>query len=77
MDIAYYILRMDCLLIAVDAQMFSHYGYGPGTNAQGAADPPGPVRAAPGSWSLVSGPYPLWVNVLYPGRPIFFVRQHD
>ena len=30
-----YILRIDCLLIALDAHVFSHIGYGPGTRAQG------------------------------------------
>ena len=30
-----YILPIDCLLIARDAHMFSHNGYGPGTRAQG------------------------------------------
>ena len=29
------ILLIDCLLIALDAHMFSHSGYGPGTRAQG------------------------------------------
>ena len=31
----------DCLLIALDAHMFSHNGYGPGTKA------PGPKAASP------------------------------
>ena len=30
----YYILPIDCLLIALDADMFSHNGYGPGVPAQ-------------------------------------------
>ena len=33
--ITYYILPIDCLLIALDAHMRSHNGYGPGTRAQG------------------------------------------
>ena len=35
-DIAYSILTIDCLLIAIDAHMFTHNGYAPGTSAQGA-----------------------------------------
>ena len=34
-----YILPFNCLLAALDAHMFSHNGYGPGTKAQGAAGP--------------------------------------
>ena len=34
-DTTYHILPIDCLLIALDAHMFSHNGYGPGTKAQG------------------------------------------
>ena len=52
----HYILPIDCLLIALDAHMFSHDGYGPGTKAQGAAAP-GPGPAAP--WALVLGPGPI------------------
>ena len=33
--ITYYILPIDCLLIALDAHMLSHNGYGPGTRTQG------------------------------------------
>ena len=43
--ITYHILPIDCLLIALDAHMFSHNGYGPGTRAQGPkAAGPGPGR---------------------------------
>ena len=51
-------LPIDCLLIALDAHMFSHNGYGPGTN-QGPrpkscwAGAWGP--AAFGTWALVPG----------------------
>ena len=45
------LLPIDCLSIALDAHMLSHNGYGR----------PGP--AAFGYWSLVPGPFPLWLNI--------------
>ena len=43
--VACYILSIDCLLIALDARMFSHNVYGPGTKDQGPkAAGPGPER---------------------------------
>ena len=33
--ITYYVLPIDCLLIALDAHIFSHTEYGPGTKHQG------------------------------------------
>ena len=59
------IAPFECLLIALRAHMFSHAGYGPGTKAQGpnAAGPQAPDPAAFGPWSLVPGPYPLWLNI--------------
>ena len=50
-----YTLPIDCLLIALAADMFSHNGYGPGTKAkaQGAGSPrPWPTTP----WALVLGP---------------------
>ena len=53
--IAYYILPIDCLLIALDAHMFSHNGYEPGTKDQGpkaaGPGPGGPQLLGPGPWS--------------------------
>ena len=60
-----YILLIDCLLIALDAHMFSHNGYVPGTKdkestTQVVAGPgPGPGAAAP--WALGLGPGPISV----------------
>ena len=52
--IAYW-LPMDCLLIALDAHMFSHNGYGPGTKDQGpkatGPGPGGPQLLGLGPWS--------------------------
>ena len=45
-SIAYFILLIDCLLLALDAHKFSHTGYGPGTKAQGPkAAGPQPIYA--------------------------------
>ena len=53
--IIFYISPNGCLLIALDAHMFNHNGYGPGTTAQGpkAAGPgPGGLQLlGPGPWS--------------------------
>ena len=50
-----YRLLIDCPLIALDAHMCSHNGYGPGTKAQApkAAGPQAPVQKllGPGPWS--------------------------
>ncbi len=56
---------MYCLLIALDAHMFSHNGSGPGIKAQGprSCGPPGPGPAAP--WALVIGPGPISVMGTY------------
>ena len=54
-----HILRIDCLLIALDAHMFSHNGYGPRTKDQGSkAAGPGPrdpqlLGLAPWSWAHI------------------------
>ena len=45
-------LPVDCLLIALDAHMFSHNGYGPGTKAQG---PRSWVPQVPAHCSLAIG----------------------
>ena len=59
LSITYYILPIDCLLIALDAHIFSHNGYGP--KAQRAAAPgPGPGPAAP--WALGLGPGPISIK---------------
>ena len=65
LHITYYILPVDCLLIALDEHMFSHNGYGPRTPGPGpkSCGPPSPGLAAFGPWSLVPGPYPLWLNI--------------
>ena len=56
--ISCYILPIDCLLIALDAHMLSHNGYGPGTRALGpkAAGPQAPAQQLLGPWSLVPAP---------------------
>ena len=50
-----YGLPIDCLLIALDANMFSHNGYGPGTRTQGpkaaGPGPGGPQLLGPGPGS--------------------------
>ena len=51
-----YILSIDCLLIALDAHMFSHNGYGPGTKGQGAV---GQDLGDPTPWALDLGPGPI------------------
>ena len=51
---------IDCLLIALDAHMFSHNGYGPGTKAQG---PRSWVPQAPAHSSLGLGPGPISIMV--------------
>ena len=58
-------MPVDCLLIALDAHMFSHNGYGPRTKDQGlkAAGSGALGPAAFGPWALVPGPYPLWLNI--------------
>ena len=63
--IAYYILLIHFLFGGLDAHMLSHNGYGPGTNDQGpkAAGPVPGGQAAFGPWSLVPGPYPLYLNI--------------
>jgi len=45
-----YILPTDCILIALDAHMFSHNGYGPGTKNQG---------LGPGPWVLWARARPM------------------
>ena len=55
------ILPIDCLLVALDAHIFSHNGYGPGTKDQG----PEAAGPGPGGPQLLSPrvPYPLWLNI--------------
>ena len=60
-DYLLYILTVDCILIVLDAHMFSHSGYGPGTKDQGpkAAGPAGARGPADlGPRAIVPGPYP-------------------
>ena len=56
-----YRLLIDCLFIALDAHMFSHNGYGPGTRSQG----PKAAGPGPGGRQLlgVPGPYQSWLNI--------------
>ena len=68
-DLSFLAHSIYCLLIVYWLpRMFSHDGYGPRPKAQGpkAAGPPGPGPAAPWGlvlgWSLVRGPYRLWLN---------------
>ena len=49
-------LPIDCLLIALDAHMFSHNGYVLGTKAQGAV---GRGLGDPAAWALGLGPGPI------------------
>ena len=53
-----HVLHIDCLLLALDAHMLSHHGYGPGPGpkAQGAAVP---GKASSLSSSLGLGPRPI------------------
>ena len=59
--ITYYILIIDCLLIALDAHMFSHNGYGPGTRAQG---PKAAVPQVPAQQLLDLGPGPGPISIM-------------
>ena len=54
----------DCLLIALDAHMFSHNGYGPGTRTQG------PKAAGPGPGDLS-----FWALCPVPG-PVSIMAEH-
>ena len=58
-------LPTGCLLVALDAEMYSHNDYKPGTKDQGpkaaASSAWGPAAFGPGA--LVPGPYPLWLNI--------------
>ena len=49
---------VDCLLIAPDAHMFSHNGYGPGTKDQG-TKAAGPGPGARSFWARGLGPGPI------------------
>ena len=49
------LIAIDCLLVALDAHMFSHNGYGPGTKDQcPKAAEPGPAGSQ--LWALGPGP---------------------
>ena len=58
--IPYYILPIDCLFIDLDAQMFSHNEYGPGTKDQGPRSCGGEL-GDPAPWALGPGPGPISV----------------
>ena len=62
---AYCISPVGCPWIGLDAHMFRHNGYGPGTKAkaQGAAVPGSGGPAAPWASALDPGPYPLWLII--------------
>ena len=66
-----YILASDCLLVALDAHMFSHDGCGPGTKDQG--------LGARSFWALGLGPGPISIgteHICIKGNHQAINRQH-
>ena len=61
--ITYYMCLVSCLLIVLDAHMFTDNGYGPGTTAKGPRSPV--IYSAP--WALVPGPYPFLLSICTSG----------
>ena len=82
--IACYILHIDCLMIALDAHMFSHTGYGPGNRAPGPR--PGPISIMAehilgdrSFWALGPGPGPISIraeHMCVKGNQQAFNRQY-